>query len=1508
MEEEDELETGGPKKPGALDSLSKEELVGRCKNLLQLAQKAKKAKDDAQKQNEALQEENEKEKKTLLEQVNVLESKGDDNEDILKSKKRQLDRLTEENESILEQMDTYCSQLKVVSKEKTEVEKGLQTVKGALVKAEKQSGKAMELEANMICLKESEKQMSSKLKSMEQALAVEKKLGIDKNSQLIAISEKLEKAEAALLVKQEKMDSLAIINKVESDSHLNTLQSQVNEMNIKFEDSQKENENVKQELKECQNKLEEKTKSLEQSCGDIKEIHETSKHQLSDIANLQKKLTELDAEMKRTASGNEESKESAKKRLEDKEKKLKQMENTKNELEREKVEFEQKNSGLIEELNQFNQEMKKRGERIEKLEKINSEQLMKMRSLEKKKSESNSHNENVEKIRLELDQSTNLLKLNESERKNLAENGEKYKKENISLEKKELELKNQLDEYISEKEMLTQTVSELNTEMVKLKETLLEEEKLFAKNMQEVENNSKEKAKQIESLQTEHEELTEKVSHLKEVEMELSETSASLTDAKVIADILETEKSELLEHKSALLLELEVAKKDIESDKSKLSDLKSQVETSADLFNEKDEEITKLKELNKSMEKIAESNEVEAAEKGQRAAEKLLEVKLKEAVNNHLKLSGELEEIKFSLEEKTSQNLKLSGEFEALKFKLEETNDQNEHLINEVKHLKEEKLKSEEEYRDLTKKLNMVSSSMEDANKRIKELEVINIECQSNLSNLDTAESKYESTLSELKEMKLQVDIYEQDFKQLKDTNETLKKETEVSNSSVNSLKSELEASQTDVAKLTKSLEEVKLDSSISRSRSLNNTLPENDDSRSEVMSTSTVSRVEEANRMRDVEDSFEDRYSKLKLIAIRMKKKVNDQEKVIKELRLSKADSGDSNGFKEKMTAMTKNFNNLQSQYDATVDKLESVEAEAKTLRKDLEASLTECIASKQKSEESIQQSLSAKTELTKMEDKAREAEGNVHSLEITIEEERKERKLLEVNAKKHDELASQLKDKVGENFMIEETVQSLKLQVVQLEETLSREQERADHAHKTLSSNRGQLTQTEADLARQKIEMDELNKKYEEKVRASELLQEQVGDVIKMSEKEQGLEKNKVLQLERQVSALEGNLIAKTQNLDSKEKDFNLVSKEFENYKLRAQSVLKQSKDKTSEEDTRKKQEDLFAMEKMNDALNDKLKSFSLEIRTISMERNGLQDEHDRLMERHSLLLQELATKEKSWREKNEQQEVKIKQVEDDKTGNLERVRKTMENLKQIHQQEMEMMRNTNVTEISKLKQQIDSKENEVIRLELVLQKEQEARRQAEENAGRTTVGGFDNRLDICQIEREACEGQEVDSSNQPSPSSSMTSPLPLDQLLAQADIPDTPSEGLRSSSNSRAGGADRQVSHLAALLSESEAQNSRLDKLTEVLKEEIRTYQRSEERHKHIENLEYVKNVILKFLTLTGAQERARLIPVLKTILKLKKEEVDKIEELVRVDDEAKNAGEGWGSYLHLWSAAP
>lgn len=133
----------------------------------------------------------------------------------------------------------------------------------------------------------------------------------------------------------------------------------------------------------------------------------------------------------------------------------------------------------------------------------------------------------------------------------------------------------------------------------------------------------------------------------------------------------------------------------------------------------------------------------------------------------------------------------------------------------------------------------------------------------------------------------------------------------------------------------------------------------------------------------------------------------------------------------------------------------------------------------------------------------------------------------------------------------------------------------------------------------------------------------------------------------------------------------------------------------------------------------------------------------------------------------------------------------------------------------------------------------------------------------------------------------------------------IADDVSDEIRSTATSRAGGVEKQLGHMAALLAESEAHNTRLEKLTEVLKEEIRTYQRSEERHKHIENLEYVKNVIMKFLTLTRAEERVNLLPVLQTILKLKKEEVTQIQHYINVEETSTRDSEGWSSYLGLWS---
>ncbi|PAV78582.1 hypothetical protein WR25_09584 isoform P [Diploscapter pachys] len=86
-------------------------------------------------------------------------------------------------------------------------------------------------------------------------------------------------------------------------------------------------------------------------------------------------------------------------------------------------------------------------------------------------------------------------------------------------------------------------------------------------------------------------------------------------------------------------------------------------------------------------------------------------------------------------------------------------------------------------------------------------------------------------------------------------------------------------------------------------------------------------------------------------------------------------------------------------------------------------------------------------------------------------------------------------------------------------------------------------------------------------------------------------------------------------------------------------------------------------------------------------------------------------------------------------------------------------------------------------------------------------------------------------------------------------------------------------KQNEHLRELLSESEASVGRLNDQNTLLKEEIRRSQRNEEREKHLANTEYLKNVIVKFLTPERVKgEKKQLLPILDQMLRLSPPELD------------------------------
>ena len=280
---------------------------------------------------------------------------------MLKSKQRKLDRLSDENESLLGQVDTYCAQLKDAKNSDVKAKHELQKVQEELNKASQEckaekkkaaelekevksakskadqltkelegekskrnkleaaAAKGMEAEANLICLKENEREASRKIKDLEGLLAMEKKLNADKNLQLAALSDKLLQAETLAHQMEEKAELLAAESK----------------------DEDKCQENI----------LEERTKLV------------------NEMEDIKAKFSQLEADNA------------------EKQERLEQMELSKSAATEEWKAVEQKNRGLIEELNQLTEEMKRRGERIDRLEQCTVDHQNRARELEKQKTE-----------------------------------------------------------------------------------------------------------------------------------------------------------------------------------------------------------------------------------------------------------------------------------------------------------------------------------------------------------------------------------------------------------------------------------------------------------------------------------------------------------------------------------------------------------------------------------------------------------------------------------------------------------------------------------------------------------------------------------------------------------------------------------------------------------------------------------------------------------------------------------------------------------------------------------------------------------------------------------------------------------------------------------------------------------------------------------------------------------------------------------------------------------------
>ena len=985
---------------------------------------------------------------------------------------------------MLQQIDAYSEEARVAGQSRAKVETDLKEMKSKMADLEKKAGKGMESEAALICAKETEKKQKDKFLMMEKDLKKKEELINTQKEKIADMDQKLKVQEkkAADLVKLD-LEKTAKIK--ELNAHLDSLKTKCNEDHDVL-------------LKETEvNQLKDKIEVLEK----YKKNNEDLQTKMQDETScLKKELKELEL---------------------GKVKILKELEEATSRyqfLQTEKKVVESTNEGLISELNQLNEEVKKRGEKIGRLEQNIQEQqkqqeIKKQEELklqeqqDKERSEKEEEKQQEKEYELleqlstvkstlkrtyeDLDEARNekdrLYDLKSNLEKKIGELEEESKDQGLMIESQNKEISS-LDFELSEcRDRMSKT--EINLTELRLK--LLKESEKVVLNVALVETLREEISKgniEIKTLNESMNQIKQEKDEIQKV-LELSkEELAKATEnleknSKEINDLNdkneENEKNKALEEDISRKEEtIKVLKADLDDKEGQISDLRKEKENLeikmnsciGELENKKQDLVIELEEFKKN--KMEGSKSEETLQDASRKQDQFLveNTKLAELHKNCIDegkvLEKDLNARLTEIAELTTERDNLAQDIQNVKIENESLKSVHENIAEKLRtELKEMETKlktalqesesAKANSNDLSKQAQIQSNKCQELEQALSEMKTNLTLKLEELANATSFKDNLEIELKTKTENLVSLSQVSQDLQM------ELEKKTKDLDSKCQELlkkKQELESSNKKCSDLSRELDSVR----IQVGNSMNSSAQELDESRSEIMSTSTVSRVEEFSRMKDVEDSFEDRYSKLKLVAIKLKKKVNEQTKIIEELERMKSrpkPESEPTGMKDKIATLTKNFTQLQSEYDQAVDKIDYLEKKVKDLTKDLETMMTESMTNKQNAMEASQNLLSAKSEITKYSGLMREKEVELTSLRVTLDQEQKERKCVEQKVKETGFLENQLKEKSNQIFLMEETLSTLKLQIGQLEETLVQEQERSERGQSSLSSTRAQL-----------------------------------------------------------------------------------------------------------------------------------------------------------------------------------------------------------------------------------------------------------------------------------------------------------------------------------------------------------------------------------------------------------------------------------------------------------------
>lgn len=1406
----------GPPKKGPLENLSREELIRKCKGLLGLAQKAKQAKDEFAEEN-----------KKLKEELNKFETQKDADKKSLIAMKEIVDALTENKLTLTTQVADHKAQCDRLQSE--------------LQKFDQMAIENEALKRQMKRLSDENEELLTDLDAMEKKLDQVNQFGIQQQKDLVLLEKETAKWK--------------------------DLEHSVEELQKELKQKVTENENLQSKCKALEEEIS-GHKSLEET-QNLKAILENSQ---TLISTLQTEKTDLTA------------------RLEGLENKTKNIESYEKTIEMQALEIDQ--------LKKSND---KHAARLQLFKSKIVEFSLKLKKLKKSR-----------EILIETVQE-------------YAQSVPKWQKEIMNASN---QISNQLLSVDLERKALEKEVARLQHQLEKQKTKLRVDEDVSRLDR----NRLQELCLYVDRAYLEYQEKVEQLG------IKCGENEDLRRQLSELAECLSKSQSEC-EEKVKDIAGLET---DIAALKSKLNKTLGNTDT-----NLNDELKQKLHQT--ELDYAVKSKELENLKN------QLDDITLKhsKAIAENDDKANEVRQLKEELEAVRLEMSKLTAEYENLQQTIQISNTSSDEA---VKRLESEISLKAADLRNLEQERNNLCTSLKEKSAQLEQF-------QSSLRIRETENSDLLAEMRELNEafkgrgdvISRQQDKIKELENEIRQTAEKLSKievtfnekdnEIKQKELQITSMNKEIVGAKEEVANLLDQAKQNEI-----RIKSLSDemsTMREKyQECQSDAISTSTISKVDEVARLREVDESFEEKYNKLRALAVKLKKKVQEQAAYITTLERDSQKSGED---KSEITTKlkVKNLQALQNENDKLLDEVEKLKAanhDYEKKVKSLEAEMSDiknCSSNEKMDKTKLDNTIKAcQTQIKSLKQEK-------ESMNLIRKEIEKERDSLKTElAKKSEELGAmktqcdKLKSEIERKKSAEKQSSVLNLEIEAYEKslndathklekskiTIQELKEEAESKEATIKALNAQIKFLEENIESEKMHSLELKQqidiqhaKFKESEHEKMELRTQLQDRTQESEDFKSEVNSLQLQLStiasdreklcsslqaekekllRSVLSLEENVDEYKNRLRTTEHELEDLRAEYASYKIKAQSVLRQSQSKESSRE-RELEEELNACHKSTETLTIKLKAATDALESNEKKIEDLRQDNERVQRRCKELIQALEDS----RLQNEQLLEDNRKQSHDYQDSLKSYRLQIETLNNCYKTQIEDLEKKHQIELEELRKQgmhlanMDSKLTSRVG----------------PFGGPNKPTNDEQKIDLILMEREDAEGSETTSTaatkRKISASKSRRDFVPLDELL-NSPLEDTLIEDFRSVSptlelqqtKEKLHVQESRVKHLTALLAENEQDLAKLTQLNELLKEEVRRQERSMEREPHVQNSEYLKNIVLKFLTLNSGDERTRLVPVLNTILKLSPEETQALQNVAKG---AESVGRSWGSYLPIWS---